>query len=161
MPSVAANETLSGLLYQPLTSAVRDGKALEAGGVLSTLNVLPMLVVPPSLSAVQLSCVPAVFDVRVVALQPVVERITDSGSDTDQLIVTFDVYHPALPSVPVMTSVTTGGVGSPGTSGRPGARGATKSTATTLETIRTAAARRRTRVAYGRYTNMLPPRRRP
>jgi hypothetical protein len=147
MPSVAAKETLSGLLYQPLASAVRDGEASAAGGVLSTLNVLPTLVVPPSLSAVQLSGVPAVFDVSVVALQPVVERITDSGSDTDQLTVTFDVYQPALPSVPVMTGVTTGGVGSPGTSGRPGARGATRSSATLPATIR-GAARRRTGAAY-------------
>src|SRR5215210_1509789 len=149
MPSVAANETLSGLLYQPLTSAARDGEAFEAGGVLSTLNVLAIVVMPPSLSAVQLSCVPAVFDVSVVALQPVVERITDSGSEIVQLTVTLVTYHPALPSVPVITGVTTGGVSSPGTSGRPGARGATRSTATTLETISAAAARRRT-CGYGR-----------
>jgi hypothetical protein len=146
---VAANETLSGWLYQPFASAARDGDALAAGGVLSILKVLVTLVVPPSLSAVQFSCIPVVFAVNVDESQPVVERMIDSGSVTVQFTVTLVVYQPALPSVPVITGVTTGGVGSPGTSGRPIARGATSSSARALNAIR-GAARRRTCSSYGR-----------
>ena len=67
---------------------------------MSTLNVFETLVVPPSLSAVQFSCVPVVFAVNVVALQPVVERMIDSGSVTDQFTVTFVVYSPRCRAFP-------------------------------------------------------------
>ncbi len=67
---------------------------------------------------------------NVTALQPVVERMIDSGSVTDQLTVTLVVYQPLRPSVPVITGVTTGGVGSPGTFGRPAAPGVSSSAMT-------------------------------
>src|SRR5919204_6965806 len=121
MPSVAENETETARLSQPFASAARPGVALTAGGVLSSFKVLLTVVVPPSLVAEQVSVVPVVSAVSVIASQPLVERITDSGSVTDQFTVTLLVYQPFEPSVPVMTGVTTGGVGSPGTSGAPGA----------------------------------------
>ena len=109
---------------------------------------------PPSLSAEQVSVVPVVLFVNVTALQPVVERMIDSGSVTDQLTVTLVVYQPLSPSVPVITGVTTGGVGSPGTFGRPAAPGVSRSAATAK---RRAAACLRTRPAYFVTTNVLLP----
>jgi hypothetical protein len=108
-------------LYHPFASAARDGVAEVLGDVLSTLKVFEIVVVPPSLDAEHVRSVPAVSVVNVVALQPVVERMTDSGSVTVQLTVTLVVYQPLLPSVPNICGVMTGGVSSPGTSGTPGA----------------------------------------
>ena len=141
-------------LYQPFESADRDGVAVVAGAVLSTLNVFPTVVVPPSLSAVHVSVVPVVLLVNVTALHPVVERMIDSGSVTDQLTVTLVVYQPLSPSVPVITGTTTGGVGSPGTFGRPAAPGVSRSAPTAK---RRAAACLRTRKAYFVTTNELLP----
>src|SRR5919108_1782688 len=137
VPSLPVKPTLSAWLYQPFASAPLDGVAVADGAVLSILNVLETVVTPPSLSAVQVSCVPVVFVVSVTVLQPDVERMIDSGSTTVQLTVTLLVYQPAFPKVPETTGVTTGGVGSPGTSGSPGARGA-RSSAPTPRTIRAA-----------------------
>ena len=94
------------------------------------------------------------FVVNVTALQPVVERMIDSGSVTVQLTVTFVVYQPLSPSVPVITGVTTGGVGSPGTVGRPAAPGVSSS-APSAKT--NAAACLRTLPAYFVTTNVLLP----
>src|SRR5919108_2329005 len=129
VPSLPVKPTLSAWLYQPFASAPRDGVAVADGGVLSILNVLETVVTPPSLSAEHVSCVPVVFVLSVMVLQPDVERMIDSGSTTDQVTVTLLVYQPPVPSVPDTTGVTTGGVGSPGTSGSPGARGAKSSAA--------------------------------
>jgi hypothetical protein len=63
----------------------------------------------------------------VTASQPLVERITDSGSTTDQLTVTFVVYQPFEARVPKICGVTTGGVGSPRTFGVPPAPGVSSS----------------------------------
>jgi hypothetical protein len=92
--------------------------------------------------------------VKVTALQPVVDRMIDSGSVTDQLIVTLVVYQPLSPSVPVITGVTTGGVGSPGTLGRPAAPGVSRSAPTAK---RSAAPCLRKRRAYFVTTNELLP----
>jgi hypothetical protein len=75
--------------------------------------------VPPSLVALHVSGMPLVSDVSVFVSQPVVERMIDSGSVTDQLTVTLLTYQLFVPSVPVITGVTTGGVGSPGAVGSP------------------------------------------
>jgi hypothetical protein len=117
VPSVPENETESAWLYQPFESAGRDGAAVTVGTVMSALIVLLTEVVPPSLDAVQVNVAPVVSDVIVVASQPLVDRITDSGSTTVQLSVTFVVYQPFVPSVPKRTGVTWGGVGSPGVFG--------------------------------------------
>jgi len=117
VPSVPENETESAWLYQPFESAGRDGAAVTVGTVMSALIVLLTDVVPPSLDAVHVNVVPVVSDVIVVASQPLVDRITDSGSTTVQLSVTFVVYQPFVPSVPKRTGVTCGGVGSPGVFG--------------------------------------------
>ena len=45
------------------------------------------------------------FALKVIVLQPVVDRMIDSGSVTDQLTVTLVVYQPLSPSVPVITGV--------------------------------------------------------
>jgi hypothetical protein len=119
VPSVPENETESVWLYQPFESAGRAGAAVTVGAVLSTLIVLPTVVVPPSLDAEQVKVAPVVSAVIVVASQPLVDRITDSGSTTVQLSVTLVVYQPFVPSVPKMTGVTCGGVGSPGVFGSP------------------------------------------
>jgi hypothetical protein len=119
VPSAPENETESAWLYQPFESAGRDGAAVTVGAVLSTLIVLPTVVVPPSLDAEHVKVAPVVSDVIVVASQPLVDRITDSGSTTVQLSVTLVVYQPFVPSVPKMTGVTCGGVGSPGVFGSP------------------------------------------
>jgi hypothetical protein len=112
-PSVPENETESAWLYQPFESAGRDGAAVTVGAVVSTLIVLLTVVVPPSLDAEHVNVAPVVSDVIVVASQPLVDRITDSGSTTVQFSVTLVVYQPFVPSVPKMTGVTCGGVGSP------------------------------------------------
>ena len=82
--------------------AVRVGGAGRCrgrrGAVLSTLNGFETVVIPPSLSAVQLSGEPVVLLVNVTVLQPVVERMIDSGSVTDQLTVTLVVYQPLSPA---------------------------------------------------------------
>jgi hypothetical protein len=143
MPDVVSSPgkvMVTAWLYHPFSSAAREGAAPIAGGVLSTLKGFEMLVVPPSLSAEHASVVPTVSVEKVTALQPVVERMIDSGSVTDQFTVTFDVYHPDRPRVPEMIAVMTGGLGSPGTSGRPGARGATSSAPAPIR-IRAARAR--------------------
>jgi hypothetical protein len=114
---VPENETESAWLYQPFESAGRDGAAVTVGTVMSALIVLLTDVVPPSLDAVHVNVAPVVSDVIVVASQPLVDRITDSGSTTVQLSVTFVVYQPFVPSVPKRTGVTWGGVGSPGVFG--------------------------------------------
>jgi hypothetical protein len=83
------------------------------------LIVLLTVVVPPSLDAEQVNVAPVVSDVIVVASQPLVDRITDSGSTTVQFSVALVVYQPFVPSVPKITGVTCGGVGSPGVFGSP------------------------------------------
>ena len=90
---------------------------MTVGAVVSTLIVLLTVVVPPSLDAVQVNVVPVVSDAIVVASQPLVDRITDSGSTTVQLSVTLVVNQPFVPGVPKRTGVTWGGVGSPGVFG--------------------------------------------
>jgi hypothetical protein len=159
--SLPAKPTVSSWLYHPFASGLRDGDALAAGAVLSSLNVFAAVVSPPSLSAVHASRVPVVSAVSVRESHPVVERMTDSGSTTVQLTVTLLVYHPSAPSVPKIAGVTTGGVGSPGIglSGSPGAPGVTSSSAPTPR--KRAAARRRMRSSYSDTTNVLPPSRRP
>src|SRR5436190_1288780 len=119
VPSVPENETESAWLYQPFESAGRDGAAVTVGAVVSALIVLLTVVVPPSLDAEHVNVAPVVSEVIVVASQPLVDRITDSGSMTVQFRVTLVVYQPFVPSVPKMTGVTCGGVGSPGVFGSP------------------------------------------
>jgi hypothetical protein len=114
VPSVPENETESAWSYQPFESAARDGAAVTVGAVVSTLIVLLTVVVPPSLDAEHVNVAPVVSEVIVVASQPLVDRITDSGSTTVQFSVALVVYQPFVPSVPKRTGVTTGGVGSPG-----------------------------------------------
>ena len=92
---------------------------MTVGAVLSALIVLLTVVVPPSLDAEHVNVTPVVSDVIVVASQPLVDRITDSGSTTVQLRVTFVVYQPFVPSVPKMTGLTCGGVGSSAVFGSP------------------------------------------
>jgi hypothetical protein len=121
-PEVASapeKPTVSEWLYQPFESARRPGVAVTEGAVLSRLNVLLTVVVPPSLVALHVSVVAVVSEASVVVSQPLVERMTDSGSSTFQPTVTFVTYQPLLPSVPVIIGVTTGGLGSPGVSGSP------------------------------------------
>ena len=65
----------------------------------------PMLFV-----AEQVSVVPAVFEVRFDAVQPVEERIPDSESVADQLTDTSLVYQPFNPTVPLTLAVMTGAV---------------------------------------------------
>ncbi len=117
MASLPAKLTESAWLYQPLASAARAGVEVAPGAVLSTLKVFETEVIPPSLSAVQVSVMPVVSALSVRASQPSVDRMIDSGSTMLQLTVTVVTYHPFEPSVPEMIGVTTGGVGSPGTSG--------------------------------------------
>src|SRR4051794_1920652 len=114
MASVPENATLSAWLYHPFASGGRLGAAATAGGVLSIAIVLLTVASPPSLVAEHVNFVPTVSAVSVVTLQPeLVERITDSGSTTDQLTVTFVLYQPFVPRVPrEICGVTTGGVGS-------------------------------------------------
>jgi hypothetical protein len=119
VPSAPENETESAWLYQPFESAGRDGAAVTVGAVLSTLIVLVTVVVPPSLDAEQVKVWAVVSELIVAASQPLVERITDSGSTTVQFSVAFVVYQLFAPSVPKMTGVTCGGVGSPGVLGSP------------------------------------------
>ena len=119
VPSVPENETESAWLYQPFESAGRAGAAVTVGAVMSALIVLLTVVEPPSLDAEQVNVAPLVSDVIVVASQPLVDRITDSGSTTVQLSVTLVVYQPFVPRVPKRTGVTCGGVGSPGVLGSP------------------------------------------
>ena len=152
--SLPLKSTATSWLYQPFESADRDGVAVVAGAVLSILNGFEIVVIPPSLSAEQVSVVPVVFLVMVTALQPLVDRMIDSGSATDQLTVTLVVYHTLSPSVAVITRVTTGGAGSPGTFGRPAAPGVRRSAATAK---RKAAACLGTLPAYFVTTNVLLP----
>ncbi|MGZ4332862.1 MAG: hypothetical protein ACXVRJ_01125 [Gaiellaceae bacterium] len=98
--SVPEKETATAWLYHPFESADRDGVAVTDGGVMSTLMVLLTVVVPPSLVAEHVNVLPVVSNVIVVASQPLVERITEPGSTTVQLSVTFVVYQPFVPSVP-------------------------------------------------------------
>ena len=119
VPSVPENETDSAWLYQPFESAGRDGAAVTVGAVVSTLIVLLTVVVPPSLVAEHVNVAPVASEVIVVASQPLVDRITDSGSTTVQFSVALVVYQLFVPSVPKMTGVTCGGVGSPGVFGSP------------------------------------------
>ena len=153
--SLPSKSTERSWLYQPFESAAREGVAVVAGGVLSTWKGFEIFVVPPSLVAEQVSIVSVVSFVNVTALHPVVERMIDSGSVTDQLTVTVVVYQPLRPSVPEITGVTTGGVGSPGTFGRPAAPGV-RSSAMTVR--RKMAACRRMPQPYLVTTNKLLPR---
>jgi hypothetical protein len=123
VPSAPENETESAWLYQPFESAGRDGAAVTVGAVLSALIVLVTVDVPPSLVAEHVKVAPVVSDAIVVASQPLVDRITDSGSTTVQFRVTLVVYQPFVPSVPKMTGVTCGGVGSSAVFGSPTAPG--------------------------------------
>src|SRR5262249_5566026 len=127
VPSVPENETVIAWLYQPFESAGRAGAAVTVGAVMSTLIVLLTVVVPPSLDAEHVNVAPDVSLGIVVASQPLVDRITDSGSTTVQLSVTLVVYQPFVPSVPKRTGVTCGGVGSPGVFGWPIAPGVSSS----------------------------------
>jgi hypothetical protein len=79
--SVPENVTESARLYQPLASGRRTAAALTDGSVLSILIVLMTVVVPPSLSAEHVNCVPAVSAVSVFESQPVVDVMIDSGSE--------------------------------------------------------------------------------
>ena len=106
VPSVAENETKTAWLYQPFESGDLDGIAVTDGAVVSTLIVLLTVVVPPSLDAEHVNVAPVVSDVIVVASQPVVDKITDSGSTTVQFSVTLVVYQLFVPSVPKRTGVT-------------------------------------------------------
>jgi hypothetical protein len=65
---------------------------------------------------------PGVSVVNVLAPHPIVSRIIDSGSTTDQLRVTLLLYQPLAGRAGEYSGVTTGGVGSPGTLPAPGAR---------------------------------------
>ena len=156
--SLAPKETDSAWLYHPFASGTRAGVAVTEGGVLSSLNVLLTTVSPPSLVAEHVSFVPRVSAVRVTASQPLVERITDSGSTTDQLTVTLVVYQPFAPSVPKTWGVTTGGVGSPRTVGPPAAPGVSSRAPRARQR---AAARRGTGARQPERTNELPPSRLP
>jgi hypothetical protein len=104
--SLAENDTETAWSYQPFASANRDGVAVADGRVMSTLIVLLTVVVPPSLVAEQVNVLPVVSEMIVVASQPLVDKITDSGSTTVQLSVTLVVYQPFVPSVPKSTGVT-------------------------------------------------------
>src|SRR5919108_2765020 len=113
--SVPENETVSARLYQPFASGARSTTAETDGGLLSILIVTVCPPVPPSLTAVQANCVPAVSAVSVLESQPVVERMVDSGSTMLQFSVTVARHHPLAGFAGEYTGVTTGGVGSPRT----------------------------------------------
>jgi hypothetical protein len=126
--SLPEKETVSAWLYQPFESGGRNGDAVTAGNVLSILIIFVVtVVVPPSLDAEHVNVTPVVSEVTVVALQPLSDKITDSGSTTVQLSVTCVVYQPFVPRVPKRTGVTCGGVGSPGVSGAATALGVSSS----------------------------------
>jgi hypothetical protein len=129
-------------LYQPLWSGERAALGLTlVGAVASTLSSFVVtVVVPPSLVAEQVSVVP-VFGLVIwyAGSQPVVERIGESGSLTDQWTtmngpLALPVYQPLFPSVPSIEYVTIGGVESCGmkrAAARPGARKAAASPSAT------------------------------
>ena len=90
------------------------GRPEITGGVLSILIVTETeLLKPAPLVAEQVIFVPAVSAVSVTGPQPVEVAIPDSGSVTDQEIVTLLRYHVLFPNVPEMIGVTRGGVVSP------------------------------------------------
>ena len=53
--SLPLKSTERSWLYQPFESAARDGVAVVAGAVLSTLKIFEAVVMPPSLSAEHVS----------------------------------------------------------------------------------------------------------
>ncbi len=59
--SLPSKSTERSWLYQPFESAAREGVAVVAGAVLSTLKGFEIVVVPPSLSAEHVSVVPVVL----------------------------------------------------------------------------------------------------
>lgn len=87
-----------------------DGK-FRTGAVLSILIVtITELERLTLLVTEQVRVVPAVSSVKVEAVQPVEEKMPDSGSSTVQLTVTSLVYQPPDPSMPLMFGVMTGAV---------------------------------------------------
>ena len=100
MASLPLKLTESAWLYQPLASAARAGLGVAPGAVLSILKVFETVVIPPSLSALQVSVMPVVSALSVRASHPSVDRMIDSGSTTLQLTVTVVTYHPFEPSCP-------------------------------------------------------------
>ena len=93
--------------YQPAAFGALFGATVVAGAVASTLSSLVVtVVVPPSLVAEQVSVDPVSGSSTLIAgSQPVVERIGESGSLTDQWMtmkgpLALPVYQPLFPSVP-------------------------------------------------------------
>jgi len=88
-------------------SAGRD----STGAVLSILIVTEAEFERPALfEAEQVSVVPVVLAVRFDVLQPVAERMPDSGSLVVQLTDTLLLYQPFVPAVPLTLGVMTGAV---------------------------------------------------
>src|SRR5215210_3517466 len=70
VPSVPANKTVSGWLYQPFASGCRSAVELSAGGVLSILrSLVSTWVRPPAFSAQHVTVTPRVSSLSVRALQ--------------------------------------------------------------------------------------------
>src|SRR5215218_3084782 len=130
--SVALNPTVSARLYQPFTSAPRLGVTVTAGAVLSILTQTLAALSPPSLEAAHVTFVPGVSVEYVVVPQPLMFRMTDSGSETDHPRVTLPRYQPVAGGDGEYTGVITGGVGSPGVPLALGARSSVTATALTL-----------------------------
>jgi len=84
--SVPLQVSSTPVRYQPWEFGGRPADTLVAGGVASILSVrVVMVVVPPSLVALQVLVVPVVGpSILTAGSHPLVEVICDSGSLTDQ-----------------------------------------------------------------------------
>lgn len=110
--STPENETVTLVLRHPARFAGGEAAADEEGGVASRLIVTDAVAVPPPRVAEQVSVVPLVSVVMLVASQPVVDEIADSLSTTVHVTEMSLTYQSALPGVPVTVGVMTGGVAS-------------------------------------------------
>jgi hypothetical protein len=68
--SVPENEAVNGRVYQPFASGGRSAAPLTVGAVLSSLIVMVLLALPPSLRAQQVKSVRTVSVTSVLAPQP-------------------------------------------------------------------------------------------
>jgi hypothetical protein len=84
---------------------------IVSGALRSILTVTESCVLRPApFVAVQVTVVPAVSAVSVVAAQPVEVAMSETGSETAQLTATSPVYQPLAPNFPVTDGVTAGGL---------------------------------------------------
>src|SRR5262245_4247558 len=117
--SVPGQEIENGALNQPAALGWRLGVAVVVGGSASILSDrVVIVVVPPSLVAEHVLVVPVVGPgIWMAGSQPVVDKICDSGSLTDQrrvmlLPCVLPRYQSLVPAIPSIEYDTTGGVSS-------------------------------------------------